>query len=80
MMLARLSVDHGEALLLVTAQGLSYEEAAEICGVAVGTIKSRVNRARIRLAELLNITSVPELGPDSLTKVALGGVSLWPSA
>ena len=42
-----------EALLLVGASGFSYEEAAEMCGVAVGTIKSRTNRARVRLAELL---------------------------
>jgi RNA polymerase sigma-70 factor (ECF subfamily) len=73
--LSKLSVDHREALLLVLAQGMSYEEAAEICEVAVGTIKSRVNRARHRLAELLGINGDPELGPDSITKAALGGVS-----
>lgn len=44
-----------EVLLLVGASGFSYEEAAEMCGVAVGTIKSRTNRARQRLAELLNL-------------------------
>ena len=42
-----------EALLLVGASGFSYEETAEICGVRVGTIKSRVSRARSRLEELL---------------------------
>ncbi|HEY8381860.1 MAG TPA: NepR family anti-sigma factor [Microvirga sp.] len=51
--LERLSPDHREALLLVGAEGLSYEDTAAICGVAVGTIKSRVNRARVRLAELM---------------------------
>jgi RNA polymerase sigma-70 factor (ECF subfamily) len=35
------------------AAGISYEEAAHICGTAIGTIKSRVNRARHHLAELL---------------------------
>jgi RNA polymerase sigma-70 factor (ECF subfamily) len=50
----QLSDDSREALILVGASGLSYEEAAEICGCAVGTIKSRVNRARTRLAELLS--------------------------
>ncbi len=45
-----------EALVLVGAGGFSYEEAAETCGVAVGTIKSRVNRGRARLAELLDIS------------------------
>lgn len=42
-----------EALVLVGASGFSYEEAAEACSVAVGTIKSRVNRGRKRLVELL---------------------------
>jgi RNA polymerase sigma-70 factor (ECF subfamily) len=44
-----------EALILVGASGFSYEEAAEICGCAVGTIKSRVNRARQRLAATLGL-------------------------
>jgi RNA polymerase sigma-70 factor, ECF subfamily len=44
-----------EALILVGASGLSYEEAAEICGCAVGTVKSRVNRARLRLQEVLHL-------------------------
>ncbi|WP_230533614.1 sigma-70 family RNA polymerase sigma factor [Microvirga roseola] len=51
--LRKIAPDQCEALLLVGAQGLSYEEAATACGVPVGTIKSRVNRARLRLAELL---------------------------
>lgn len=38
-----------QAILLVGAAGLSYEEAAEICDCAVGTVKSRVSRARSRL-------------------------------
>src|SRR3546814_11729282 len=41
-----------EALILVGAGGFAYEEAAEICGVAVGTIKSRVARGRVALEEL----------------------------
>ena len=44
-----------EALILVGASGFSYEEAAGMCGVAVGTIKSRANRGRARLAELLQL-------------------------
>ncbi|MDT8343587.1 MAG: sigma-70 family RNA polymerase sigma factor [Thermohalobaculum sp.] len=51
--LATLGDDQREALILVGASGFSYEEAAAICGVAPGTIKSRVSRARQRLAELL---------------------------
>jgi RNA polymerase sigma-70 factor, ECF subfamily len=50
----RLSPDAREALLLVVASGLSYEEAAEVCGCAIGTLKSRVNRARERLAKLVD--------------------------
>jgi len=52
--LAKLALDHREALILVGASGLSYEEAAQVCGCAVGTMKSRVSRARGRLADLLN--------------------------
>lgn len=44
-----------EVLLLVAASGFSYKEVAAICHVPIGTIKSRVNRARIRLAEKLGL-------------------------
>ena len=44
-----LTPEHREVLILVGASGLTYEEAAEVCGVAVGTVKSRVNRARAAL-------------------------------
>jgi RNA polymerase sigma-70 factor (ECF subfamily) len=46
--------EHREALILVGAAGLTYEEAAEICGCALGTIKSRVNRARARLLKIMD--------------------------
>ncbi|WP_305673180.1 sigma-70 family RNA polymerase sigma factor [Phenylobacterium sp.] len=52
--LAQLPPEHREALVLVGAAGLSYEEAAEICGCALGTIKSRVNRARARLLKIMD--------------------------
>jgi RNA polymerase sigma-70 factor (ECF subfamily) len=51
--LTSLPDEQREALILVGAGGFSYDEAAEICGCALGTIKSRVNRARIALAELI---------------------------
>ncbi len=51
--LARLPDDQREALILVGAGGLSYEEAAGISGCAVGTIKSRVSRARKALIVIL---------------------------
>jgi RNA polymerase sigma-70 factor (ECF subfamily) len=57
--------------LWVGAQGMSYEEAASVCRVVVGTVKSRVNRARSKLALFLDLTSDAELGPDDVTKAAL---------
>ena len=60
-----------EALILVSASGFSYEEAAAICDCAVGTIKSRVNRARTRLAEQLSIDSADDFGPDRMTRAIL---------
>lgn len=51
--LNRLPPERREALLLVGASGFSYEEAAQVCGVAVGTIKSRVARARAQLSQVL---------------------------
>jgi RNA polymerase sigma-70 factor, ECF subfamily len=54
--LQKLSPDQREALLLVGAEGLSYDEVAAITEVAVGTVKSRVNRARGRLADLMGHT------------------------
>ncbi|MBA3898233.1 MAG: sigma-70 family RNA polymerase sigma factor [Sphingomonadaceae bacterium] len=48
-----------EALILVGAGGFAYEEAAEICGVAVGTIKSRVARGRVALEALMTDGSLP---------------------
>jgi RNA polymerase sigma-70 factor (ECF subfamily) len=71
--LAMLPRDQREALILVGASGFSYEEAAHICGSAVGTIKSRVNRARARLVELLAIEDAREIGPDSTTQAVLTG-------
>jgi RNA polymerase sigma-70 factor (ECF subfamily) len=69
--LAKLPPDQREALVLVGASGFSYEEAAAICGCAVGTIKSRVNRARGRLADILSIESADDFGPDRATRAVL---------
>ena len=51
--LQQLPDDQREAVVLVGASGFSYQEVAEICHVPVGTVKSRVNRARTKLAVLL---------------------------
>lgn len=51
--LAQLSAEQRETMLLIVLNGLSYEDAAEVMGCKVGTIKSRVSRARERLAHIL---------------------------
>ena len=51
--LQRLSPEHREVLLLISLEDLSYEEAATITGTPVGTIMSRLSRARERLRQLL---------------------------
>jgi RNA polymerase sigma-70 factor (ECF subfamily) len=69
--LAKLRPEHREVLILVGAEGMSYDDAAAICGMPVGTVKSRVHRARRRLRELLNIDDGADLGPDSVTMAAI---------
>lgn len=72
--LQKLLPDQREALILIGGSGLSYEEAAQICGCAIGTIKSRVNRARNRLAELLSVQDVGDFGPESRYRSALAAM------
>lgn len=70
----QLPVDQREALLLVGASGFSYEEAAEMCGCAIGTIKSRTNRGRARLAELLNFDDQDQIDlTDGATLAVMNG-------
>jgi RNA polymerase sigma-70 factor, ECF subfamily len=79
--LYKLSAEQREALLLIGAEGLTYEETAVICATKVGTIKSRVNRARRRLAELLGLDALDEIGPDRVLQAALReDLELRPSA
>ena len=59
-------------IALIGASGFSYEEAAMICNCAVGTIKSRVSRARTRLQELLQISGEADYGPDAISSQVLG--------
>ena len=51
--LAAVSADHREAFLLVEVFGLSYQEAADVLGIAVGTVKSRMFRARQALCQAI---------------------------
>ena len=64
-----------EALMLVGASGMSYEDAAAMCNCAVGTMKSRVNRARNRLAEMLSMQGRRPFwpGPDLACGSGCGG-------
>lgn len=69
--LASLPEEQREALILIGAAEFSYEEAAEIAECAVGTVKSRVNRARTALAKRLNL-DVSDIGLEPAIRAALG--------
>lgn len=66
--LDQLSADHRAVLVLVDIEGYSYDEAANMLGVRLGTVQSRLHRARARLRELL-----PHRAPG-VDAVALGAV------
>lgn len=72
----KLPDEQREALTLVGASGFSYEDAAHMCDVAIGTMKSRVNRGRRRLAELLELKEgeVISLTDKSTTAVISAGL------
>jgi RNA polymerase sigma-70 factor (ECF subfamily) len=67
----RLPLEQREAILLIGCRGESYEDAAALCGVAVGTMKSRVNRARTRLVELLQMEDRHDIGVDGVMQAVL---------
>jgi len=71
--LEQLPAEQREALLFVTARGYSYEEAATICGCRLGTIKSRVARARERLMELLQDDQPAQT--STMSGVSYGGLA-----
>jgi RNA polymerase sigma-70 factor (ECF subfamily) len=74
--LAKLPDDQREAVILIGASGFSYEEAAEICNCAIGTMKSRVSRARTRLQDLLQVQGEGDYGPDAIsTQVTSGPIN-----
>ena len=70
--LQQLSSNQREAIILVGAEGFSYEEVAQIAGSAVGTVKSRVSRARQRLSDILGLTDSNDFGPDRLSQAVVG--------
>lgn len=67
----RLTPVHREVLILVGASGFSNEEAAAMTGVAIGTVKSRASRARLRLAELLGLEAGEDLVSSDATTLAV---------
>lgn len=70
----QLPVEQREVMVLVGVLQHSYEDAAEMCGVRVGTIKSRLNRGRARLAELMHISEAEALElTDSATSAVVSG-------
>jgi RNA polymerase sigma-70 factor (ECF subfamily) len=71
--LQKLPADQREALILIGASGLSYEEAAQICDCALGTMKSRVYRARTRLGAMLSVGST--VHQDSAWDAVVEGVT-----
>ena len=68
----QLSAEHREVLILVGASGFTTEEAAEMMGVAIGTVKSRTSRARKRLATLMGLAE----GEDVLSGVDGAGLAV----
>ena len=71
--LAKLPPQNCEALLLFAGSGLTYEEAAEVCDCSVGTVKSRVSRARDRLTEIVGADlaePAPEVGRSQRIRLA----------
>ena len=57
-----LTEDHREVLMLIAVEGLRYEEAAAILNISVGTVKSRLSRARMALRALIDIPPAPREG------------------
>lgn len=62
-----------EVLIMIGASGLSYDEAAKMCGCPTGTIKSRVYRARAELAQLLSIEGPEDFEEDRVIAAVVAG-------
>ncbi len=61
----RLSDDHREVLMLIAVEGLRYEEAASVLNISVGTVKSRLSRARTALRALVDVHD-PDPGAETV--------------
>ena len=69
--LLRLPAEQRAVLLLVTLEDMDYAEVARVLQVPVGTVMSRLSRARARLKELMDITPTPPRVPSEMPRVAL---------
>jgi RNA polymerase sigma-70 factor (ECF subfamily) len=67
----RITASQRDALELVVLSGNSYLQAAKICRVREGTMKSRLSRARARLAELMGVDGVDDFGPDAIVHAGI---------
>src|ERR1700676_5360839 len=65
--LGQLPVEQRETILLVGLEGLAYEEAAAILGVPIGTVRSRLSRARDNLRRLMDMTGDDAKAPMATT-------------
>ncbi len=76
--LKKLPAEQREALILVGGSGFAYEEAAQICGCALGTLKSRVNRARTAIAAIMALETTSDVGkPEWNSMGDLGSIMMW---
>ena len=75
--LQKLPPEQREALILVGGSGFAYEEAAQICGCALGTLKSRVNRARTAIAALMSIETSGDVGRPEWHAIGDLGNMMW---
>ena len=71
----RLPAEQREALMLVVAGDLSYEQVAAVCSVPIGTIKSRVSRARATLLGAINGDAAPSRADVSFDRDARASVA-----
>jgi RNA polymerase sigma-70 factor (ECF subfamily) len=66
--IARLSVEQRTTLLLIGLEGMKYEEVAQICGVPIGTVRSRLSRAREEVRRMMEgRDAAPAPGPVIVT-------------
>src|SRR5262245_37415109 len=69
--LTKLPPEQRRALILIAGAGFSYHEAAKMCGCPTGTMKSRVNRARAELAQLLSIEGPEDFEEDPIIRAVI---------